>query len=159
MINLIFSFLHSIRKTFRKITGVKTFGARAIIFHHQKILLVKHRYNDLWVLPGGKIDKKMTAEQTIIKELLEEVTISVKSIEYLLGTYQNNSGGKNDEVSVFVIGEWFYNHEYKQGIIDKLEIKEQKWFALDELPDTTSNATRNRINEFIEGKRDLIGSW
>lgn len=159
MVKIIFLILHAIRKIFRKILGFKTFGVRAIIFHHQKILLVRHRYNDLWVLPGGKIDRKMTPEQTVIKELLEEVTITVKEIDYLLGTYQNNSGGKNDQVSVFVIGEWFYNHEYKQGVLNKLEIKEQAWFTIDALPEETSKATKDRIYEFIQGKRDLKGTW
>lgn len=159
MTNIIFSILHSLRKAFRKILGLKTSGARAIIFYNQKVLLVKHRYNNLWVLPGGKIDGKTSAEQTVINELLEEVKIRVKEIDYLLGKYKNSSGGKNDEVSVFVIKEWFYDNEYRQGFLDKLEIELQAWFTIDALPDETSRATRDRIYEFMQGKRDLNGDW
>lgn len=50
------------------------------------VLIVKRRDVPVWVLPGGGIDDGETAEQAVIREILEETGISVK-ITKKIGEY------------------------------------------------------------------------
>ena len=68
MIEKIFAFLHFLRKIFWKKLGRPTFGVRGMLIDDGKILLVQHRYNNLWVMPGGKIDGTDSPELALIKE-------------------------------------------------------------------------------------------
>ena len=57
-----------------------------------KILLGLRRRDNRWELPGGKIDPGETPEQTILREIIEELGITVKVnslIAELAGTYRN----------------------------------------------------------------------
>lgn len=46
--------------------------ASAIVFQHQKLLLIKHRYIHEWFQPGGHIDPGETPPIAAIRELEEE---------------------------------------------------------------------------------------
>ncbi len=52
---------------------------------NSQILLVRVRANQLWYLPGGKIEPHETAPEALIRELFEELTIQVipESIHHL----------------------------------------------------------------------------
>ena len=52
--------------------------------HQQnQILLCKWRDEDIWVVPGGRVDPGETAEAAAHRELLEETGATLKSIEVL----------------------------------------------------------------------------
>lgn len=50
------------------------------------VLLILRRDVPVWVLPGGGIDPGETAEEAVIREILEETGLSVK-VERLIGRY------------------------------------------------------------------------
>ena len=54
------------------------------VAHQQnQILFCKWRDNDIWVLPGGRVDPGETVEETAHRELLEETGATLKSLEVL----------------------------------------------------------------------------
>ena len=57
MIRKIYTFLHTIRKFYWRTFNIKTYGVRVIVVKNNEVLLVYHRYGDLWVLPGGGMKK------------------------------------------------------------------------------------------------------
>jgi len=159
VIKLSFNALHFFRKRYWKFFKIETFGVRALICKNHKILLVKHRYGNYWVMPGGGVDKKETAEQATIRELKEEAGIIVNKIDYKLGYYKNTREGKNDHVYCFVATDFEIISNFNRKFIDFLEIAEMAWFDLHQLPESTSRATKARINEFLTNKKDLIEDW
>jgi len=158
-IKLSFDSFHWFRKKYWKIFKIETFGVRTLIFKNNKILLVRHRYGNLWVMPGGQIDKKEDPKIAALRELQEEVGIIGRKIDYQLGYYKNTTGGKNDNVYCFVMTDFAINPTFKRKFIDFLEIGEMAWFDLGQLPESTSKATKARINEFLANKKDLVGAW
>ena len=63
-------------------------GASAIIFDssRQKVLLTRRSDNGRWCLPGGGMDPGESAEDTCVREALEETGLEVRVIK-LVGVY------------------------------------------------------------------------
>ena len=54
-----------------------------MILYQNEIILVRHWYNTLWVMPGGGIKKHETPEQAAVREIKEELGIEIESSEEL----------------------------------------------------------------------------
>ena len=63
-------------------------AASAVIIQDNEILLQKRADNDLWSLPGGKMEPGEDIEHTIIREVLEETGYNVV-VNKLIGVYTN----------------------------------------------------------------------
>jgi len=59
-------------------------GASAFIFNEkQELLLTKQpRWKNKWMIPGGKIEYSESLEQTLKREIKEEVNLDIKNIKY-----------------------------------------------------------------------------
>ena len=65
-------------------------SARAVIICDGKVLTMFRRLKnkdgsikEYYVLPGGGIEENETMEQTVVRELKEEMNLDIKIIEYL----------------------------------------------------------------------------
>lgn len=132
----------------------ETFGARIILIHDKKVLLVQHRNSKFWNLPGGGINKNEDPEIGTLRELYEETKIKIDKADYLLGTYCSKAEGKRDKVFIYV-------KETDNEIIPKLsiELKDARWFPLDELPENATPSTRFRVGEYLQGLKNIDGVW
>lgn len=54
-----------------------------VAYQRDQILFCKWRDNDIWVIPGGRVDPGETAEETAHRELLEETGATLKNMEVL----------------------------------------------------------------------------
>ena len=99
----------------------------------------------LYSVLAGFIETSETAEQTLQREVEEEVGLKVKNIKYF--------GSQSWPFpSQLMIG---YECEYDSGEInvDGIEIVDAKWFSINDLPRTPPNSTLSGrlINSYIEG--------
>jgi 8-oxo-dGTP pyrophosphatase MutT (NUDIX family) len=133
-------------KLYWKIFKIQTYGVRIMLVYKNELILVRHWYNSLWVMPGGGIQKHETPEHAAIREVQEELGIIIKQLDFKLGTYSNIKEGKTDTVHCFVV-------EVEQKyVIQKrfnLEVSDIAWSDFDHLPEGTSKATRTRIQEYL----------
>ena len=103
----------------------------------------------LYSVLAGFIETSETAEQTLQREVEEEVGLKVKNIKYF--------GSQSWPFpSQLMIG---YECEYDSGEInvDGIEIVDAKWFSINDLPRTPPNSTLSGrlINSYIEGHLKL----
>jgi len=156
---IIFKLIIKIRKIWiYKILNKTTCGVRVILLNKNRILLIKHPYDDYWVLPGGGIKKKETPTKAAIRECLEETGYKILEPLEKLGEYKNFQNQKRDFVSVYV-NKIHFGRKYKTSLIDQLEIEKIKWFKLSKLP-KTSAATERRIAEVYRGDfQNEIREW
>jgi 8-oxo-dGTP pyrophosphatase MutT (NUDIX family) len=115
--------------------------------------LVKNINHDYWSLPGGKIDKEERPEECLIRELKEELSLSISNIDYKLGEYTSNKEGKQDTIYIFVIK--LLSPTFQK----QWELEDSRWFPLSNLPTNISPAANRRIIEFQKEKMDLISTW
>jgi 8-oxo-dGTP pyrophosphatase MutT (NUDIX family) len=146
---------HAARKWYWRTFKIKTFGVRVLLVRDGKVLLVKHRYGGLWVMPGGGMKRFENPSNAGARECFEEVHATISEWEpEPLGVYRNTACGKDDTVTV-MIAKTFDVGTFKAS----LEIETLGWFYPDQLPDSVSAATVDRIFEYLDGKRNLCGAW
>jgi ADP-ribose pyrophosphatase YjhB (NUDIX family) len=93
-------------------------------------LLVKHTYVRGWHLPGGGIGKGESAQQSLLREIIEETGFLIFGSPKLIGIFHNKTRSKRDHVVLFLSE----NFSLRDRSIDAFEIKEVKFFPIDSLP-------------------------
>ncbi|MEO0636911.1 MAG: NUDIX domain-containing protein [Pseudomonadota bacterium] len=132
-------------------TRSMTLGVRALVVrdgvHGAEVWLVRHTYVRGWYLPGGGVERGETVRQALEKELREEGNLRLTGEPELRGCLFNTTTTSRDHVCYFVVRECEQTAPYGSN----REIAEGRWFALNQLPENLTRATRARIEEFVEG--------
>lgn len=91
----------------------------------RKVLATRSKGKDAWYLPGGKREEGESDEQTLIREIREELDVDIdqKTIKYL-GTFQAQAHGKPEGVFVQMT---CYTAEYHGSLMPSQEIEEMDW--------------------------------
>ena len=132
-----------------------TLGVRAVVLDGRgRVFLIRHTYVPGWHLPGGGVETGETALDALTRELREEACIAIDEPPALAGVFFNRRVSRRDHVLVYVIRN-FTVLEEKQP--DR-EIAEAGFFPLDRLPEGTTEATRRRLTEILEGQ-PLSSTW
>jgi len=114
----------------------KKYGAKVIIEHGGKFLIIRNSYGSgRPTFPGGGIDEGETPEETAIREIEEEVGLIIQP--KFLGEIVSATEGKQDHVSVFTA-----IAETDKLIVDEFEIKEATWLLPEEFPALSPVAKR-----------------
>ena len=106
------------------------YAIKCILIKEQQFLLVKQvkDSDDLWIFPGGKINQGENSIDCVKREMKEELGVDIEIVEKL-GEVDNVWQGRRDLLSCFIC-----RVKDNKILIRKEEIREAKWFSLDELP-------------------------
>ncbi|WP_436638524.1 NUDIX domain-containing protein [Microbaculum sp. FT89] len=124
-----------------------TLGVRAVVARDGKVFLVRHSYLPGWYLPGGGVERGETVLDTLTHELRDEGNIVLEEPPRLFGVYSNETDHRGDHVVLFVAGAWRQDGAFRPT----MEIVEAGFFALNDLPEGTTPATRRRLAEVFDG--------
>jgi ADP-ribose pyrophosphatase YjhB (NUDIX family) len=131
-----------------------TMGVRAACFDAEgRLFLVRHSYVPGWHMPGGGLERSEVAEEALVKELREEGNLKIVGRPQLFQVYFNTSASSRDHVL-------FYRTTVEQTAPrpPDREIIECGFFALDNLPQGTTDATYRRLAE-LAGEREPASVW
>jgi ADP-ribose pyrophosphatase YjhB (NUDIX family) len=123
-------------------------GVRGVVRRADgRVLLVRHTYMPGWYLPGGGVDAGETAAEAFVREVAEETGVRLEAAPRLVSIHVNPRVSPRDHV-VFLVGEAPASAEARG---DGLEIADCGFFALDDLPEGVTAATRRRLDEVFAG--------
>ncbi len=132
-----------------------TLGVRAVVLDEQnRVFLVKHSYVTGWHLPGGGVEVGETFHEALKRELVEEARIEPLGDPVLHGIFFNSHVSRRDHVAVYLI------RHFRQDRLPEPnhEIVACGFFEPSALPPETTEGTRLRISEVLEGKAP-IATW
>jgi 8-oxo-dGTP pyrophosphatase MutT (NUDIX family) len=132
-----------------------TLGVRAVVLDgDNRVFLVKHSYVAGWHLPGGGVEVGETFRDALQRELAEEGGIELSGEPVLHGLFFNSHVSRRDHVAVYLI------RLFRQDRLPEPnhEIVACGFFAAAALPADTTEGTRQRIAEVLEG-RAPIATW
>ncbi|WP_238859497.1 NUDIX domain-containing protein [Clostridium sp. YIM B02569] len=127
-------------------------AAGAIIYKNREILLQRRADSGKWAIHGGVLELGETVEETVKRELNEEIGINpikLKFYKVFSGEDMHTVYPNGDEVYyinvIFLCDE--YEGELKQ---DNNEVTELKWFDVDNLPVDINSPVDKAILSDIE---------
>jgi 8-oxo-dGTP pyrophosphatase MutT (NUDIX family) len=132
-----------------------TLGVRAVVLDNDnRVFLVKHSYVAGWHLPGGGVEVGETFGDALRRELAEEGRIELASEPALHGVFLNSHVSRRDHVAVYVV------RHFRQDRLPEAnhEIFACGFFEVGALPAETTQGTRLRISEVLEG-RTPAATW
>jgi ADP-ribose pyrophosphatase YjhB (NUDIX family) len=125
-----------------------TLGVRGVVLDAEnRVFLVRHGYAPGWHFPGGGVEAGETLLEALKRELLEEGNIRLAGPPRLHGMFHNTKWTKRDHVAVFIVREF----ERLKPHAPSFEIREAGFFPLDNLPVGTTESTRQRLQEILNG--------
>ncbi len=140
--------MRKVMQRYWRFARAHTLGAQGMVLDPQnRVLLVRHGYRSGWHFPGGGVEKNENVALALERELLEEVGVVITAPPQLLGIYANFQAFPSDHVVVFVVRAW----QRPKVSPPNREIVEQGFFAHHELPLATSDGTRRRLAEVLDG--------
>ena len=116
-----------------------------------RILSTKSKGKSKYYIPGGKRELGETDEQTLVREILEELDVRIKNdtIKYV-GTFKAQSDGAKEGVLVKMT---CYNAKYDGILKPKNEIEEIKWLNYKDIK--IISEVDKKIFEFLKDKGKL----
>jgi 8-oxo-dGTP pyrophosphatase MutT (NUDIX family) len=132
-----------------------TLGVRAVVLDGDaRVFLVRHSYVSGWHLPGGGVEVGETFHDALRRELAEEGRIELAGEPALHGLFFNSHVSRRDHVAVYLV------RHFRQDRLPEpnREIVACGFFDAAALPAETTEGTRLRISEVLEGKPP-IPTW
>lgn len=125
-------------------------GAVMLNEHHEILLLLRKKPPEAgcWSIPGGKVEFFDTLEDSIIREIKEELNVEIEVIKLLGVTNHVVAGEKTHWVAPT------YLAEIKSGTITNMEPDKHggvQWFSLDQLPKNITITTKAAVG-YLSGE-------
>jgi 8-oxo-dGTP pyrophosphatase MutT (NUDIX family) len=127
-----------------------TLASGPVIIRDGKVLLDKHGDDPFWKFPGGKVRDDESLRQTAIREVMEELGLTVElSGEPVVLTFQREREGMA-EVVVLV----HYQASTLGEPVKQRDVREFAWHDMDALPDDCAP----NIKPVVAAFRQRLGS-
>lgn len=116
----------------------------------EKIVLTRYagRTTALWALVAGFTEIGETLEDTVRREVMEEVGLSVRGLRF----YKSQPWGFSDTL---LAGFWCEVEGDPAITVDRAELKEARWFSRDEIPPERAGDRASLTGEMIERFRTM----
>ena len=115
------------------------YRAVAIIRSNDSVLLHKFKHDGVWSLPGGRVEFGESANESVERELFEELGVKVKSIEpkWVVDNIYQYQGENFQELGIyFLVQLKLDSHIFREKEFRGIEPDVNiwfKWFHLDQL--------------------------
>ncbi len=119
-------FAYQLMRAYWRLRRPVTRGALVAIFCQGQVLLVRNSYVSYYSAPGGYLRRHETAREAAVRELREEIDLTIAPSELKLALEVTHDWeGKQDHVAIFTLD----LEERPKVRVDHREVVEAFWFS------------------------------
>ncbi len=127
--------------------NVITVAAAVILNSQQQLLLVRKQQTQMFMQVGGKLEAHETPEQTMLREIQEEIGCEAEILQFL-GRFETATANEPNHLLVSYV----YEVQLKQEPQIAAEIAEMKWSDLDDQTTPLAPLTRDIVIPWCQQK-------
>lgn len=129
----------------------KRMGVEALILNEKdEILIVKPSYKDHWSMAGGVVDENESPKGACIREVKEEIGISLKEVKFLCVDYKSDIGEKGESLQFIFFGGKLSENEIEKIKLDGKEIVEYRFMEITEALPLLSEKLSKRLPKCLD---------
>ena len=128
----------------------KRMSAGCLLFDHQnRILLVNPTYKEQWEVPGGIVEQDESPLQTCVREIQEELGLTVQPKRLLCVDYGPTSGDRSENLSFIFDGGQLSTTDIANITLDTNELSEYRFCTSDETTTLLNDRVGQRVQQCL----------
>lgn len=130
----------------------KRMGAGALFLDENgKVLIVKPSYKDYWSIPGGTVDDNESPKQACVREIKEEIGLSIDPVRFLCVDYCSKVSDEKNESLQFIFFGGVLNRDYISSIkLDGKELVDFQFVDISEAEKLLGHRLAKRLPKCID---------
>lgn len=129
----------------------KRIGAGALIFNDKgELLIVKPNYKEHWSVPGGTVNEDESPRMACIREIQEEVGLTLPGLVFLCVDYTPAVGEKNEALQFMFYGGILTDRQIKDVKLQESELDEFSFVSVDEAFKLMGGHMRNLAKRLLK---------
>lgn len=129
---------------------IATVGALIFNNANEVLMIQTHKWSDLWGIPGGKIEQNESAENALIREILEETQLDICDIEFVM-VQDCIQSSEFYKPAHFLLLNYSARLKRDQRVVLNDEAQDFEWLSIeDALKRSLNQPTRILIEKYLE---------
>jgi 8-oxo-dGTP diphosphatase len=136
-----------------RILPAKRMAAGALLLNQQReLLIVKPTYREDWLIPGGTIEEHESPRQACIREVWEEIGLTLTITHLLCVEYQSRDGSKSENIQFIFDGGVLTQAQIEQIVIPWDELAHYRFVAYPDALQLLNKKLGRRITHALRAR-------
>lgn len=128
-------------------------GSGVVFFNKSKeILLVKPVYKEVWILPGGVVEKSESPRMAAVREVKEEIGLHIKNLQMVCLDWKSQD--IYDNYQFIFYGGALSKKQIAKIVLQNRELSEYKFFSVNRANVLLSQAMARRLKKCLKAIND-----
>lgn len=128
----------------------KRIGAGVLLFYKHDLLIVQPTYNPGWILPGGTIQGEESPREGLLREVKEELNISIHPTHLLAVDYIPNLDVKGEYIQFLFAAKDLGEAQAQQIHLQEYELRDYKFVSIQRALELLTPTVARRVNATLQ---------
>ncbi|NUN05324.1 MAG: NUDIX hydrolase [Bdellovibrio sp.] len=136
----------------------KRIGAGVLLFYRGTLLIVQPTYNSGWILPGGTVEGEESPLEGLLREVKEELSLSIQPTHLLSVDYISNRDVKGEYIQFLFAAEELTEQQAQSIQLQEYELRDYSFVNFAKALELLTPAVSKRLQATINHHAQNVGA-